>query len=511
MPDNFSNNKRIAKNTFVLYVRMLFLMVIGLYTSRVVLQVLGVEDFGVYNVVGGFVALFSVLSQSLSSAASRFLTFELGKGNLQKLCTVFSTTLIIHIILALVILFLAEIIGVWFVNTKMVIAPERLSAANWVFQFSLLTFCINLITVPHQASVIAHEKMDAFAFISVLEGVGKLLICILLMVSPIDRLVFYALLMFIIQFFCRSLFYLYCRRNFGECRFSMVYDGGLLKEISGFVGWNMIGSSSAILRNQGINVLLNLFFGPVVNAARALANQVMNVVNGFVENFVMAVRPQITKSYANGEHDYMMTLIFYGSRLSYYMLLVVCMPILMNTDYLLNIWLTRVPDDSALFIQLTLVFTMIETISSPLITAQQATGHIRNYQIVVGGFQLMNFPVSYAILKLGGEPEMVLYVAITLAICSLLARLYMLRKDVRLDVVSFVCQVLLNVLLVTAVSTVLSVLVGQMADDSFMFFIISSFLYVIIPLFTILYVGCRRQERLFIYEKINAFVKRKRQ
>lgn len=502
MSDRQSNSRRIAINTLVLYVRMLFLMAISFFTSRVILQVLGVEDFGVYNAVGGFVALFAVLSQSLSSAASRFLTFELGRGDEEKLARVFSTTLMIHFALALVTGGVAEVVGVWFVNAKMVIPPERLAAANWVFQFSVLSFCVSLVTVPHNAAIIAHERMTAFAYISIFEGVAKLAICYLIMASDHDRLVVYALLMLIVQAICRGLFYVYCRRHFAECRLRMVYDRGLIREIAAFAGWNMVGSSAAILRNQGGNVLLNLFFGPVVNAARALANQVLHAVNTFVENFVMALRPQITKSYASGDRDYMMTLIFQGSRLSFYMLLFICLPILLNTDYLLHLWLTTVPDHSTLFVQLTLVFMMIESLSSPLITAQMATGRIRNYQLIVGGIQLLNLPVSYAVLKMGAPAESILIVAIALSVCSLCARLWMLISSIGLDVRQFLRRVVVNVALVSLAAVTVPYLLRHFLTGSFSAFLLFSLFCMACTLAAILFVGCTGAERQFVYGKL---------
>ena len=495
------NNKRIAKNTLVLYVRMLFLMAITLYTSRVILQALGVEDFGTYNVVGGFVILFSVLSKSLSSAASRFINFSMGKGDMENLKTVFSSTVFIHWFMAFTILILAEFVGVWFVNYKMVIAPDRLYAANWVFQFSLVTFCFNLITVPYNAAIIAHEKMSAFAYISIFEGVGKLLICYLIMAVQIDRLIFYAFLMSLIQIAIMTIYQWYCRKHFEECHVHFIYDKAILKEIFGFAGWNMIGSSSAVLRNQGGNVLINLFGGPAINAARAVANQLLHTVHAFVDNFFMALKPQITKSYASRDYEYMMTLIYQGCRLSYYMLLIICLPILANTDYLLHLWLKTVPDHSVLFVQLTLIFTMIESVSTPLITAQQATGKIRNYQIVVGGLQLMNLPVSYVLLKLGGVPETIIYVAIFFSICCLCARLYMLRNNIRLNVRDFTLKVLFNIISVSIVAAILPFVLTCRLQETFLSFCLISATCILCSITSILYVGCKKTERQFIYSK----------
>lgn len=498
---NSANSKRIAKNTLVLYVRMLFLMVISLYTSRVILEALGVEDFGVYNVVGGFVALFAILSKSLSTAASRFLNFTMGCGDKERLLNVFSTTFFIHATLAVLIVILAELVGMWFVNEKMVISPERLEAANWVFQFSALTFCLNLITVPYHAAIIAHERMSVFAYISIFEGVGKLLICYLVMISPIDRLVFYAILMFLVHVGITFMNIWYCRRHFEECILRSVYDKSLLKEIFGFASWNMIGSSSAILRNQGNNILINLFFGPVVNAARAVANQVLHAVHAFVDNFFMALKPQITQSYANGNWSYMMTLIFQGSRLSYYMLLILCMPILLNTDYLLHLWLKTVPDHSVSFVQLTLIFTMIESLSSTLVTAQLATGKVKKYQLVVGGLQMMVVPVCYVVLKLGGIPETILYVSIVFSISCLCARLIMLRTNIQLEVLAYLKKVILNVVSVSLTAAVLPCMINFCFEESLFSFFIVTIVSLISSFLSILFVGCKSEERDYIYAK----------
>ena len=282
-----------------------------------------------------------------------------------------------------------------------------------------------------------------------------------------------------------------------------VYDKSLLKEIFGFASWNMIGSSSVILRNQGNNILINLFFGPVVNAARAVANQVLHAVHAFVENFFIALKPQITQSYANGNWSYMMTLIFQGSRLSYYMLLILCMPILLNTDYLLHLWLRTVPDHSVSFVQLTLVFTMIESLSSTLITAQLATGKVKKYQLVVGGLQMMVVPVCYVILKFGGIPETILYVSIVFSISCLCARLYMLRTNIHLDVLAYIKKVVLNVVLVSLTAAVLPCLIIFYSEESLFSFFIVTIVSLTSSFLSILFVGCKSEERQFVYAKLS--------
>lgn len=504
MPDNHnSNNKRIAKNTLVLYVRMLILMAISLYTSRVILDALGVEDFGVYNVVGGFVALFGVLSKSLSTAASRFLNFEMGTGNRERLRNIFSTTLIIQALLALIIVIVGEIVGLWFVNYKMVIPADRLDAANWVFQFSVLTFCINLLIVPYNAAIIAHEKMSVFAYVSIYDGIVRLLICYLIIISPYDRLVSYAFFMTLIPLSVMMIYVWYCKKKYYECRFRLIWDKILLKEIFGFASWNVIGASSAILRNQGGNILINLFCGPVANAARAVANQVLSAVRSFVDSFMTALKPQITQSYARGDRDYMMTLLFQGSRFSYYMLLVLCLPIMFSADYLLHIWLKNVPEHSVSFVQLTLIFSMIESISTPLITAQLATGKVRNYQILVGGLQVLNVPISYVFLRLGGPPESILYVAIFISVCCLFARLYMLNKYIHLRAGDFVVKVLVNAAIVSFMSVLIPLFLKIMIKNNFTFvsFVYLTIVCLLSSMLSILYIGCSRMERKFVYSK----------
>lgn len=504
MSNTTENNKRIAKNTLLLYFRMLFLMAVSLYTSRVVLNALGVEDFGIYNVVGGVVAMFSVLSGSLSAAISRFITYELGKGNQENLNKIFSSAVTIQLGLAGIIILLAETIGIWFLNVKMNIPEVRMEAANWVFQFSILTFAINLISVPYNASIIAHEKMSAFAYISILEAVGKLFIAYLITIAPMDRLIFYAILMCVVALIVRFTYGNYCKRHFCECTYHFIWDKQLLKSMFSFAGWNFIGASSAVLRDQGGNVVINLFCGPAVNAARGIAFQVNNAVNQFVGNFMTALNPQITKSYAAGDRGYMMTLIFQGARLSFYMLFLLSLPILVNTHYILTLWLKIVPEHAVLFVQLILIFALSESISQPLITAMLATGKIRNYQIIVGGLQMMNLPVSYILLRIGYFPEIVIVVAICISQCCLGARLILLRKMINLSITKYLKNVYLNIIIVSITAAIFPLISACYIDKSFINFILISLIAVICTFTSIYFIGCNYQERQFIHQKLNA-------
>lgn len=502
MTNSSANNKRIAKNTLLLYVRMLFLMAVNLYTSRVVLNTLGVEDFGIYNVVGGVVTMFSMLSGSLSSAITRFITYELGTGNRDNLKRIFSSAVTIQIGLAILIILLAEAVGVWFLNAKMSIPDARIIAANWVFQFSILTFAINLISIPYNASIIAHERMSAFAYISILEAIGKLVIAFLIVVSPMDKLIFYAILMCAVALIVRFAYEIYCKRHFEECTYHFIFDKDLLKRMFGFAGWNFIGATSSVLRDQGGNVVINLFCGPAVNAARGIAFQVNNAISGFVTNFMTALNPQITKSYAAGDRDYMMTLIYQGARLSFYMLLLLSLPILVNTHYILGLWLKIVPAHAVLFVQLVLIFAMSESISNPLITAMLAMGKIRNYQLVVGGLQMLNLPVSYLLLRMGMFPEVVIVVAIVISQCCLAARLIMLRGMIGLSAKKYMKKVYINVLVVTVIAAILPSLLSMKLEESFLNFVILSIVALICTGMTIYCVGCNKTERQFVLNKL---------
>ena len=501
MSEISENNKRIAKNTLLLYARMLVLMLVGLYTSRITLNALGVENFGIYNVVGGVVGLFSLLSGSLSAAISRFITFELGRDNIEKLKKVFSSAVTIQVILSLIIVLLAETIGLWFLNNKLVIPADRMAAAHWVYQLSILTFVIGLISVPYNAAIIAHERMSAFAYMSVVDVFGKLLIAFSMYYSPYDRLIHYAILLTALSLLNRLIYGFYCKKHFAECTYQFSFDRSLLKQMFGFAGWNFIGASSAVLRDQGGNIILNMFCGPAVNAARGIAIQVSIAIQGFVSNFMTALNPQITTSYASGNHDYMMSLIYKGARFSYYILLLLSLPVIINARYILTLWLGVVPDHTVSFVQLVLVFAMSESLAHPLVTAMLATGNIRNYQLVVGGLQLLNLPLAYLFLRLGYPPESVFFVAIFVSVCCEMARLYMLRGMIHLSIRSFLRNVYFNVIVVSIIAAIVPVLLSMVLTDDIVGFLISCICCGVCTAISILYVGFTRNERKMIVSK----------
>lgn len=495
------NNKRIAKNTLLLYVRMLFLMLISLYTSRVILNALGVEDYGIYNVVGGVVAMFSMISASLNSAISRFITYELGIGDLNKLKKVFSSSVTIQIGLAVFFLLIVETVGVWFVNYKMVIPVDRLVAANWCLQLSAITFSINLISVPYNAAIIAHEKMSAFAYISIIEAVGKLLIAWLILISPIDKLIFYAIMLAFMAIVIRYIYMYYCKRHFVECTYFFIYDSSLLKRIFGFAGWNMIGTSSAILRNQGTDILINLFFGPAVNGAKAIANQVNAAIDGFVQNFMIAMNPQITKSYANGNHHYMLDLVMKGAKFSYFILLFLGLPILLNTGFILQLWLKIVPAHAVLFVQLIIVMTMCDSLSHTLVAAILAEGEIKLYMAVVGGLQMLNIPIAYIALWLGCIPEITVVIAIILSQVCLFTRILFLKRKVNLSVREYMYKVYFVIVSVTLLAALLPVCLKTIMDDGWLSFVLVTVVTLACTVVSIYSVGLSRDERQMVLLK----------
>lgn len=478
---------------------MLFLMVIGLYTSRVILHSLGVEDYGIYNVVGGVVSMFTMISGALSASISRYITYELGAGDLDSLKRVFSTSVTIQTLLSLLFVIIAETVGLWFVNAKLVIDSTRMNAANWVYQFSVITFVINLLSIPYNAEIIAHEKMSVFAYISIIDGIGKFIIAWAITLTSIDKLILYGFLLMVMAILVRIIYSCYCKRRFQECTYHFILDKFLLKRMFGFAGWNMIGATSAVCRDHGGNIVINLFCGTAVNGARAIAVQVNSIIQSFVSNFQTALNPQIIKSYASGETEYMMKLVFQGARFSYYILFLIALPVFVNTDYILSIWLKEVPEHTSAFLKLVLLFSLTESLSGPLMTTMYATEKIRNYQIVVGFIQLINLPLAYWALYLGYPSESVFVIAIILSFVAMVARLFMLKPLVQLSISSFMIKVWLNVVLVSIAAGFIPILLSLFLESSFLSFALTSSIGLILSVITILFLGCSKEERVIVF------------
>lgn len=498
-----TNNRQIAKNAGALYLRMFVSMLIGLYTSRIILNALGVVDYGIYNVVGGFVSMFSLISGSLQSSVGRFINFELGTGNKEKLKQVFSTSFFVMVGLAILIVIATEGVGIWYVYNKMVIPAERFDAALWCFHISVISFALGLITTPYGSALVSHEKMTIYAYFSILDVVFKLLICYLIQISPIDRLVFYALLLFGIQIINQIIYWAYCKKHFEECALHPIFIKSLFKEMFGFAGWNFIGSSAGILRSQGASLLLNAFGGPILNAANGITTSITGIVSQFVGNFTQAFSPQITKRYAAKEYESLMTLLIYGSKYSYYLMFILALPVMLNAHFILMIWLGQVPEYTVEFIRWTLVFMLAESISRPIITAKNATGKIRNYQIVVGGVLLLMLPLSYISLKLGMTPVMVPFFNAFTAILAIFARMYMLRGDFpQWSSRVYFYKVFLNVIYVSAIASILPLISYFMLPYGWMNLVVTTIISLISGCITIYYLGCQRNERELIKAKI---------
>ena len=495
--EEVSSHKRIAKNTVFLYFRMMITMVIGLFTSRVVLNTLGVEDYGINNVVGGVVGMFSLISGSISGSIGRFITFELGTGNKEKLKRVFSTSVTIQIILAIVVVIIAEIVGIWFLNNELQINPERIVAAHWVFHCSLITFAIGLISLPYNACIVAHERMNVYAYISILEVVLKLVIIYMLLISPFDKLETYAVLGVCVAVLIRIIYGWYCKRQFEECTYNFVLDKTLFKQMFGFAGWQLIGTSAAILRGQGSDILINIFTKTtVVNAAAGIAATLTGVISGFVGNFTAAFTPQITKLYAAQKFDDLVKLIYMGCKFAPYLLLFVGLPVFFNARYILELWLGIVPDHTVNFVLITILYMFNELIAQPLIHAKNATGNIRNYQIILGFIFLSTLPIAYLALKMGAPIEFVFIAKLLTSVLGMLARLYILRNDIpRLYIPHFFINVYLRVYCVALVAAVIPMISYCLVDNQIIQFIITSIIAIISTGFSVYYIGCTETEK----------------
>ena len=504
MHQQTNNNKRIIKNTLMLYVRMLISMVISLYTARVILGSLGVEDYGIYSVIGGFVTSLSIFTSALAVSISRFITYGLGNGNIIEQKQIFSTSIFIQLVVVVVILLIAETAGLWFMNTKLVIPENRMFAANWVYQFSVISFLVSIIGIPYSAAITAHEKMSAYAFIGLIDAFVKLVIAFTINISPIDRLIWYGVLLMFSTVGIQGLFMVYCLRNFQECKCCLKPNHLKLSKMLGFSGWTVLGGIAPIIRDQGGTIILNIFFGPVVNAARGIANQVCVTINSFVVNFQSAVNPQIIKNYASGDYGNLKQLVFASSKYSCYILLVLAIPVAINLSYLLKLWLQEYPVHTESFIFLVLIFNVFEAMSNPFITAAVAVGRMKKYQLRVAPLVIMNLPISYIALKHGCIPEIVFIISIAISILTLFVRLHFLATYVSIDIFDFLKDVLIRVSITSVVAYTIPYYVNLFFDASFFSFVFISFFSVVISFMIILFVGCTEVERDIIIKIIKA-------
>lgn len=497
------NNKRIAKNTIVLYVRMIFVLLVALYTSRVLLDVLGVEDYGVYNVVGGVVTMLGFFNGAMVSSTQRFFSFAIGQEDIEQLNRNYSTILLIQGGLALLVIVLAETVGLWFVRTYLVIPPERMSAALWVYHFAVFSFVLSMLQVPFTALIITHEQMNVYALISIGDVALKLLLVLILPYLPFDKLISYAVLLFCVALITCSIYVLYCKVRLRYVKVIKHFDRNLFRVLLSYMGWNLWGNSAAVIMGQGINILLNIFFGPTVNAARAIAYQVQGALNQLVANFQLALNPPIVKSYARGEIDYMHRLIISGSKLSFFLLLLFAIPVGLEAPLLLSIWLKEVPLHTVLFTNLILIVGCIDSLSGTLMTAAQASGKIKKYQMFVGLLLILNLPVSYAVLKFGGSPESTMVVAVVISLIALLVRLRIISPLVQLSVSTYCREALVPVMLTSIPSIALGFGVKKwLGGDDLLHGLLVTLLSFAISATFVYLVGLSHHERRIVRSRI---------
>lgn len=503
-----SNDKRIAKNTLLLYFRQFLILAVTLYTSRVILQTLGVEDYGIYNVVGGVVSMMGMLNASMSVATQRYLTYELGRGDKERLKMTFSTSFYIYLILGAILVVLAETVGVWFVNTHLVIPEDRIVAANWVFQLSILASINTLLVNPFNACIIAHEKMGVYAYVSILDVSLKLAVAYALLASPFDRLITYGTLILISQLIITMIYRVYCIKHFEECHLVLKKDNEMFKQILSFSGWNLFGSVASLFKTQGLNIVINMFFAPAVNASRGIAVQINHAVTQFTSNFYTAFRPQITKYCAQGDYHNMIRLVNKSSIYSYYLIMLITMPILIETPAIIQLWLGQTPDYVVSFTRLIIIITAVDSMAHPLMTVAQAVGNMKLYQSVLAPIILLNVPFSYIALKLGAEPTAVFYISVTLSTVCLIARVFLVRHLVKFPAYEYFKNVYLKGFLVTIISAMLPLIVKYFSNESGLSSIVILASCVLSSIVVIYLIGIGQEERTFVKQFIKKKIKR---
>lgn len=497
--DYNSNNKLLIRNTAFLYIRTILITLITLYSSRVLLNGLGVDDFGTYNAVAGLVSMFGILTASLSVAISRYLTYELGKdaSNIEKLKKLYSLSLEIQILLSVVVLVLGESIGLWFVNAKLNIPPDRMVAANWVWQCAILSFVFSLVRVPYNAVMIAHEHMNAYAVFSVIYSLLKLGICLLILVSPLDKLAFYAVLHTIVDFLLFLMYFVYNKKKFEECQYHHIKDMKLTKEMFGFAGYSFMNNTANILNLQGVNVLINIFFGVALNAARSIATQVEGAIMQLVDNVTFSINPQITKSYASGDKDRMFSLICKGTKYSYYLMLIFAVPVFLEANFILTIWLKNVPEFTVIFLRLTLIGSLCKMLGNTGYTACMATGDIKKYSIWITVVGILVFPLTWIAYHFGAPVEYAYYAFILVYILVEVVRLYLMKEMLDFPPVLFVKEVVWKILLVTPLAVALPAILYISMDEGWIRFIVVLFIGSLTSIFGVYSVGLNKYEKKY--------------
>lgn len=479
--ETVSSTKRIAKNTLMLYFRQILIMAVSLYTVRVVLNVLGAEDYGIFGVVGGVVTFFSFLSGTMASATQRFFSFAIGKNDGERLKQSFCVNLVIYMLIALIATLLLETLGVWFVYKKLSVPEIRFTAACFLFQFAVLSFLASIVTSPFIAIVIAHEDMQIYAVVSILDVTLRLGIVFFLNVIPFDKLMLYGVLLFCIQFLIAITYLLVCLKKYEECQFRNFYwNGSLFKETVDYTGWSLFGAFTTVGRNQAVTLLLNQFFNPIVIAARTIAVTVSGAVNTFSANFNTSLYPPIIKEYAADNKDGMFRLIFNGSKMTFFLMWVFALPLFLHMDYVLALWLKNPPESAVLFTRLALFESVINASALPLMTAARAQGKMRWYELSLGSVQLLIFVTDWILLRAGFGAWVVFVVAACGNAVMYIMRFVFVKILVGLPARKFLRNVLLPVFIIIVVSVVPSYFISLLASGSFCFIVLSVFFSVCI-------------------------------
>ena len=501
------NNKRIAKNTIILYIRMLVVMFVTLFTSRIVLKALGVEDFGIYNVVAGVVTMMAVVNNAMAVSTQRYLTFELGKDDMLRFKQVFSTCMTIYLALALLLLILAETIGLWFVNTQLVIAPNRMFAANVVYQFAILSSICAMVQIPYNAAIISHEKMDAFAYIGIVEAVMRLLIAFAIFISPIDKLSLYGGLIFLSSFAIFMTYRIYCVRKFQETHYRFMWDKALTMQLISYSGWNLFGALSGVAKGQGLNILINLYFGAAVNAAHGIANQLNHAITMLFSNFFTAVRPQITKYYAQNNLKEMFNLVYRSSKMSFFLIMVCSLPLIIEAPTIIQLWLGQTPEYVVSFVRIIVIISAIDAMSTPLMTAIHATGDIKLYQIVVGFTMILTLPISWIFLKAGFNADSVFYVSLVLSTISLFIRLGIANKKTGIPYWGFIKQVFIPSVVVAFTSAAIPLTMHLYLENRILNTVIICIISILSVVIASFCIGMNKREKeaisKIVYKRLN--------
>lgn len=501
------SNSIIAKNTLLLYMRMLFVMGVTLYTSRIVLAQLGINDYGVYNIIGGVIAIFGGISAAMATTTQRYITFELGKTNNSDVNAVFNASIRVHSLIALIIVALSETIGLWFLYNKLDISGTSSTTAFWVFQFSIATTATIIVSVPYNAIIIAYEKMSAFAYISLIEVVLKLGIAFSLALYPQNKLILYSALIFIAQLLIRTIYTIYCRHNFKETKIRHIRKKSLIKEMFGFAGWNLWGNFASVILGQGLNLILNIFFGPIVNAARGVAFQVQGAVLQFSTNFQMAINPQITKKYSSGEIQEMQLLLCRSSRFSFILLFAISFPLMMIINEILQLWLEQVPPYTSQFIMLILCISLLSSMAQPIMQGAQASGNIKKYQVIISSILLLSLPLGYCVARKGLAPISVFIVQFIVEIVAFVVRLLIVKPLIDLNINHFFKDVIVRCITILLISAPIPFLIRSILFPlSFLDILLVITISFICASLSAFCFGLTKNERIFVFSKVKSII-----